>query len=761
MNQTKFIHCILIFFLLSVITISCQERGSKQIALKTPSSKIVFDQHTGEILSFIHIPSGQEFISPDAIMPLFSFILSKPYEGESAEVSAKDFRKIDFFRKEKGKMELAFTDHESMPLKVTIKVNPDSDGFIHMNLSVSNLTERAIKSITFPQITSPPQLGKEVNDDVLLIPSRTELLVEAPGTKNLKNRQRYPQTMDVQFASLYDSTAGMYIATYDNDSHYKDYKYTVEKNQSITISISHLLPEIKSEQVELPYDIVLGTFVGDWYNAADNYKRWAKNQNWCSKKISQRDDIPVFFREGSALFCVPFLHEKPEYKLYPFEDLPKLPEIAKKYQELTGMPHIGFAPFGWENRGAWAGINYFPAQPSNEIWQKVNSELKKEGNFTFFMPSGFKWVVKRKKTMSGPAFDDTADFERRKEMCIQHVDGTPILVDKYSNQDVHTGLTTKLCHSCEESSETMRDIFLGIARLGTSLIQFDQEHGGAQPDPCYNKNHEHPPGFSNQYCTDFYSLCKDIYTQGKAINPNFGLSIESTGEGTIQYGATMWGRQCSEVDSYVLGARSVGLFSYIYHEYIPVLGDGFSIGQGMSHTWGSAELRCYRLALTLVRGLIPTVYMEQVSLNPDSKWVERVAQAFISYCKPYPKYPENLLQGVTLHPPEIECEMQSLWHYQLDEDGDELPDGKRRGRKVTIDRPTVIGGSFEAEDGSIGTFIVNTTPEIQQAKVKLGSLNNPVTLYNAKRIEEQQWDKCPEEVNVSLKPYGVKVFILP
>ena len=34
---------------------------------------------------------------------------------------------------------------------------------------------------------------------------------------------------------------------------------------------------------------------------------------------------------------------------------------------------------GWENRGTWAGINYFPARPSNEDWARVTAELAQSG----------------------------------------------------------------------------------------------------------------------------------------------------------------------------------------------------------------------------------------------------------------------------------------------------------------------------------------------------------------------------------------------
>jgi len=144
----------------------------------------------------------------------------------------------------------------------------------------------------------------------------------------------------------------------------------------------------------------------------------------------------------------------------------------------------------------------------------------------------------------------------------------------------------------------------------------------------------------------------------------------------------------------------------------------------MGETWGSAELRCYRLALPLVRGLIPTVYMETVPLEPNDEWKKTVSEAFFSYGRPYARFTEYLLRGVTLRPPEIECAMQDVWHYLADEKGDTLPDG-RRAIKVTISRPTVVAGSFKAEDGSIGTVIVNTTKYVQQATVKLASADIP------------------------------------
>lgn len=533
----------------------------------------------------------------------------------------------------------------------------------------------------------------------------------------------------------------------------------MRKGQSVRMDLTHLTPEVPESESVLPYDVVLGTFTGDWRDAADIYKRWARQQPWCEKRITQRDDIPKYYTEGAAQLCVPFLHEKPQYKLMSFDKIGELPKIAAEYQKRTGMPHIGLAPFGWENRGAWAGINYFPARPSTEIWQEVSRELNKQGNFIITLPSGFSWVVKRKTTKSGPAFDDTADYEQRKEMTIHKADGTHFVIDDLASTKSWKGIQVKLCHGSADARKTAVDIFLGIARLGSSVIQFDQEIGGGQRYPCYSKSHGHAPGFGTWMWDGFVEVSEELNRRGRAVRPDFGLSIEGCSELAIPLMATQWGRQCAEVISYQANGRTLGLFSYLYHEYIPVIGDGFSMGEGMSDTVASAELRCFRLANTLARGLIPTVYMEQVPLEPTDVWGAKVSHAFFAFCRPFPQFPEYLLMGETLRPLPVECAEQALWHYHPDENGD-LTIGGRKARKATIRRPVVVTGTFKAEDGSIGTVIVNTTTTEQSAKLLVPSSERGAVLYRADRTEMQRWDKSPSEVPLTLEPFGVRMLVL-
>ena len=203
--------------------------------------------------------------------------------------------------------------------------------------------------------------------------------------------------------------------------------------------------------------------------------------------------------------------------------------------------------------------------------------------------------------------------------------------------------------------------------------------------------------------------------------------------------ATYWSRQFGEVDHGLVGARGIGLFSYLYHEYVTAIGAACVQGQGPLGTRASAELRCFVLANNLTRGLIPGPFITDVTPDAKDEWHKTVSQAYFAFCKPYAKFPEYLLLGITRRPPVVQCAEQEVWFYRQDARGEPLKKGGPRVLKTTMKLPAVTAGSFEAEDGSVGTILVNTTPLPQQATVK------PTD--------------SPAEMIVSLEPFGTRMLI--
>lgn len=731
------------------------------VGLATPSAVLTFDKQTGALSHLVHRASGQDFVATQPVLPLFRFGLTKPAGEDWETISAEDFGKVSIQQVGKGTLELRFEGHPTLPVSARVRAVAGDGDAIRLHITVGNSSDGAVARIEFPRFAAPATLGSAPGDDRLVVPVADGAVIEAPGTRSQSREAQYPEGAFAQFQAFYDGSAGLYLAAEDPDGHCKRLGVDSIAGKSVTMPFVHLVPERPGRDVELSYATVLSTFTGDWRDAADRYKRWAVHQPWCAKKLTAREDIPQFLKEGAGVLIGGIQNEQ-GYNGFLGDHLDRLPKLMADYRQRTGLAHLVFVPYGWENRGTWAGIHYLPAVPSNADWEAANAALRAQGDRVAMLTSGFWWVVKRQQTNGGPAFDDSADFERRQGMVIQRADGEPFAADFYDKTSVHgswRGWSVKLCHGSPEARETMRQIFLDVARLGTPLISFDQEIGGGQREPCYNLAHGHPPGYGNWMWTGFRDLCAEILRDGKPIQPELGLLMENVSELAIPYMATYWSRQFGEVDHGGVDARGIGLFSYLYHEYVTAIGAACVQGQGLLGTQPSAELRCHVLANNLTRGLIPGPFLQDVPLESGKDaWKSQVAQAYFAFCKPYKSFAGYLILGQTLRPPAIDCAEREVWFWRQDPGGTPLKPGGPKVVKATVALPCVIAGRFAAADGSTGTVIVNPTGQPQPASVHLDA-GRAAVLYRTDQSEETRWTSAPAVAPVALEPFGVRVLV--
>ncbi|MCC6353442.1 MAG: hypothetical protein IT577_06125 [Verrucomicrobiae bacterium] len=425
-----------------------------------------------------------------------------------------------------------------------------------------------------------------------------------------------------------------------------------------------------------------------------------------------------------------------------------------------------FVPYGWEGRGTWAGINYLPAQPANEYWQRVNALLEEHGHRSAALLSGYWWVVKRRETGGGPAFDDSAQFDRLKGMCVANADGSTWRVDSYDKVGIFgdwRGLSVGLCHGSPEAADALMGQFLGTVRIGFPLVSFDQEIGGSQHAPCYAPGHGHAPGYGDWMWTGFRDLSARIREEGRKFEPEIGLFMENESDLAVPLMATYWSRQFGEVDiAGVPGSRGIGLFSYIYHDYVTAIGAACVQGQGAQGTNPDALLRCRVLANNLTRGLIPGPFMNLVPLDPgDDPYRRASSAAFFSVCRPYPRVPEYLLRGRCIPPVEVDCEEVETWYFRRRLGAEEAKDpAKRDDAKERVKIESVTAGAFAAANGSEAHFIVNGTPDARRATAALPPGPEAV-VYSADRKELSRIpaSKGPRSLPLELEPFGVRVVV--
>jgi hypothetical protein len=735
------------------------------VGLATPASVVTFDRATGELTHIVDRDSGQDFVAPQQYRALFSVALVQPEGRRRLTVDSGQFQRVAVSRDGERALRLSFSGLPGEPLRAEVGARIGEDGLIHLRLAVRDPGRWAASAAQFPLFACPAKLSEDPGDDHIILPGfglSDGAELPAPGTTNMVRGGDYPGAVCVQFTAYYGARSGLYWATYDPAGNAKRWELRTLAGRSVEMPITHLQPEVVGADLAPDYDTVLGTFRGDWRDAADIYKRWAVGQPWCRRRLSEREDIAVFLKEGTGgvVQGIPNERERPGVAL---EAIERAPQMMAEYRNRTGLAHMLYIPYGWENRGTWVGINYLPANPSDDAWRTLNEQLRAQGDRTAFLTSGFWWVVKRQKTGSGPAFDDTADFEQRQGMVVHNPDGTPWKQDSYNLTASHgdwRGLSVKLCHGSQTARSTMRDIFLNVARLGTPLVSFDQEIGGGQNVPCYSGSHGHPPGWGQWMWTGFRDLCAEILAQGKPIQPELGMFMENTSEVAIPYMATYWSRQFGVIDHGAPGARGMGLFSYLYHEYVTAIGAACVQGQGDGRP--SAEMRCAALANNLTRGLIPVPFLQDVPLEPMDEWHRKVSTAFFSFCQPYARFPEYLTLGQTVRPLAVTCQPTQVGYFVTDPTVEPTRPGGPRLREVKLELPAVQAGSYRAVDGSLGTVIVNITGGPQEARVRLpqGAWRE-FTLFFAQREVQETWTQPPADgtVAVQLEPYGTRMLV--
>jgi len=752
--------------------------ATREHVIANEKLSVSFDRNTAGINSIIDIKTGLEFVSSLEKQPLFRISLTKPQEGKREygyansfsevylnkheSVVSSSFGSIRFEKSGTDRLDIQFAQYKKYPITAKVTICSDKSGKIRMGLSVENNTDWCIAAVTFPQIRGVPILGSDPNQDKLLEPWQGGGILTAPGNRTNWADGEYPGPAFAQFYVRYNDTAGLYCAMEDCNGHCKKFRLRTRPGHFVSVELEHKFPEIPGNDVKLPYEVVLTTFHGDWRDGAAIYKQWSVSQPWCVKgKITQRRDFPSYLLDGAGILIGNVSRNENEVFEWYGRDGEKLADLLDEYRRRTGLKRIIYVPYGWEKDGTWAGINYLPANPSNHFWQRVNSTIKAHGHRLAFLTSGYWWVVKRRDRDGNLEFDNTADFENRKGMCVTNPDGSVWEWDSFDDYRGRTpwrGLSVELCHGSKEASQTLKKTFLDLAGMGIPLISFDQEIGGGQHAPCYSKINGHPPGYGNWMWTGFRDLCQDILKEGRSVEPELGLFLENESELAIPYMATYWSRQFGEVNGYS-PVRGIGLFSYLYHEYVTCIGAACVQGQGLLGQPADPLLRARILANNLKRGLIPGPFMIEVPLEAKTQWEKIVTPAYFSFCKPYKHFPEYLVLGQAVRPPQVQSDSIKTWFYERDYSktykGEAPPLQKS---ELTIE--TVTAGSFAAADGSVATFVVNSTPDKRRAIITLPA-KKKVVIYNSERVQKRKMDSTEQtqSLELNLEPFGVKVLI--
>ncbi len=809
------------------------------------NTSLAINCSSGAVSSVKHTATGAEFLSGNEV-PLFSLALTLPTQHNLSVFSPLLVQSSDFRRIYTGssstaeRLELYFADHpgafgQDLQLSANATVFAGADGLVHFQLRVHNSGLWAVQSALYPGLEQAAILAQP--HDELLYPCFEGVVLPNPGTHiglTTPGRGMYPNGCPVQVAARYGQDAGMYLATQDGSGMVKGYHLKNSLREWVRLDILHYDTERVGTDFVVGYDTVVGTFGnGGWRTAAAMYKTWASRQPWCATKLSERHDIPDILLSGAPGVISGIQNEKGYSAVSRLgSGLEELPAYLRKYKAQINTSRMIFVPYGWENRGTWAGINYFPAIPSNASWKAANAALKAAGDATMLLVSGYWWVTKREASSGGPAFDDSTELVGpAHDMLVKLSNGSLFLDDQYNlniSKQPWRGLSVELCHGHPNSSRTLAAIASGCMHLGAEVVSFDQEIGGGQATPCYDTNHAHGPGYGKYMWTGFEGLLKQVRADAAAAGTKLGLSTEQTSELSIPYMGTYWSRQFAVTSYPSWGFNGIGLFSYLYHEYVPAMSAALVQGQGPGGVPEESDypMRVTALANGLTRGTALVPFDHDVELSPPAAdpWRGNISAAYFSFagvvsattlpqhcslkcfrpgsafhgghglsrvhsqqtsssvaCTPQaPVFPEYLVLGESVVPPELVCANLSSWYYHHDAKTSNVT------KQPILLRSAVIGSFRSSATGAVASVVASVVhtpqtvtilseiepdprnlldekhsrPERVNRSVVTRSVTSAV-LYGGRGTELKRWEQgSPAQVECELGAFGVCILVV-
>jgi hypothetical protein len=669
-------------------------------------------------------------------LPLFKIEFMNDH-GEFKLVTSSEAKKVRVAKIRDADGETITIDYEEiaeLPVDAHVTVRcPSRQTLTYWGLTLNNRTSMWIGHVQFPVIEVPFDTPQNRNyshilysfaDGVLAGPVVPAMSTGSWGatqydTPEIWRYNNYPgQWVSTQLMAYYNDGGGLYVAC-DDAQGLPKFILPVLEGDGVTMGLGHYPGTRGPGETKLPYNVVLGTFHGDWYAAAEIYRNWASRQPFCATKMAQRSDIPKWIADSPPAIAFPMrgqgdwdppAAENPEYT--PLTNaLPYLDKWAAAFEGPL-MPII----FNWEHGGPWVQPEAYPPVGGEASFREFMAKAKSRGWHPMIYGDGLSWVTWQKNTN----YDGMAYF---------HSHGGDAVVTRRwdgSFPEMNLGGWRKnywTCVGTEKGRQMILDMTRHMTELGPDVVQqFDQ---GPGPTACYATNHGHPPVPGPWMAEAFDGLIKDDVAAARSVNPAIAMSCEGAPPETYLQNFQVWDSRAS----------TCPLYSFLYHEYA----NGF---QGFYTNRINDEALRASAARALVAGYFINFTLRDkglVEYDWDQTWNRAVPDqaAFIDWTRRVSHFRagigrDYLVYGRMLRPWKVSgvTERDFGW-------------GKE---------PLVQSATWQAQDGRVGIVLANYADLPETPRVELeGVGTRNLAVYSGKQKKVQDID-LPSVLDVVMEP---------
>jgi hypothetical protein len=639
------------FFLALLITAACL---SAQFRIESSGLSVELNPTAGYGLDHLRdAETARDYIAPGAKLPLYRLILSHA-DGSTVEVTSAGAASVNARRTSESAATLVF-QHPDQGLTVICNVSADVSPRLAWKIAIRNEGTLGLRSLFYPQWTAPLQLPK--GESRLLFPFLDGQEFIDPGkylAEGSTKRIQYPGPAALQLLAYHDAEAGLLCMTLDGNGWVKHLR-VARITGALDLSFEHNPDERPSTNIDLPYETILQPFRGGWQEAAGIYRQWALRQKWARKKLAERD-LPLFLKKplpivtfeirGDAYSAEWSMYFPPSNRLVNPEYHPsKIPELMERYSRFFGSRVIS-QPFAWEHIAPWIAGEYFPPIGGEQLWARTSAALRRAGDPLFLMLSGARWGV----NMDNVGYDTREHFLKEIAPMAAAYDpsGKPV------EEQPPWAISMALCVGTKFTQDHIAESFKGCLKRGASLVQYDQNHGGAAT-VCYRQGHGHPPGYGRWMVEETERVFQRIQSESKRLNPNFVFAVEEPCEYFIPYWELYMGRPYAFFGTGydpTTHRKGVPVFIYVYHDFL--LGYGGSNEIDISHPYAEA----IKVARKFVNGTMleidPGKPAFRLDAEPSPTEELRLARSCLKALQTYAN--TYLVAGSMLREPEVRDE---------------------------------------------------------------------------------------------------------
>jgi hypothetical protein len=410
----------------------------------------------------------------------------------------------------------------------------------------------------FPQIALADE-GKTTN---VLFPRGPGEVQAYVAQRNFKYRSMYP-FLDgtMQLMAVYHkgaSPSGLYVGMHDPHAGYKEIEARgVSATHSVCISYDHVapIPDKSGTGVTLDGQAVWQLMHGDWFDAAQIYKRWAQsNADWWPEVGAEgRSDTPLWLRKLAAWTLT----------FKPHTETDEVLVGNSKVRDYFGVP----TAVHWYNWHQIPFDNDYPHFfPTREGFREGVAELQNKGVFVAPYVNGRLWDMEDKG-------DEDWEFTKRAlpYTAKQEKDGALVpFVESYDTKKAD-GTPVRMAVMCIATKFWQDELAGTISRLfneeNVDAVYIDQI-AAAQPALCVDPSHGHPLGGGHWWVQSYNEWLKQIR---KTMPAGRALLTESNAEPYIKYtdGYLAWNWQRD---------GQVALFPAVYGGVVQTFGRAYRGG---------------------------------------------------------------------------------------------------------------------------------------------------------------------------------------